>query len=283
MTIKLKGISLRFVAVLASLMVLFSGSSQAQESSPDFASGTFHFFDIIVPLPRETIQQLLPPGYTLGDAPNVLTKGENNHVLLVSMAQVIEGTLYDAAPLPSFYDVKLSIPYVYAPGVKDILVYDIAYFYENAMLCAGVFAECQPSTVTMNYGDSGNFQIQRQVQDFLGSPVIQGSYQLKSEEAPAALVEAVDSYVNTQLMLGSSPLACNSNPTSPYPSCMSRKDRFSEASVGPRTLKVNLKLKLREFGCQAQGLPEVLEVENVIALEGIMPFRAGTPQTCPAE
>jgi hypothetical protein len=46
---------------------------------------------------------------------------------------------------------------------------------------------------------------------------------------------------------------------------------------------VNLKLKLAEFGCQTEGLPEVLEVNNVVALEGIMPFRAGTPQTCPAE
>ena len=113
--------------------------------------------------------------------------------------------------------------------------------------------------------------------------MVQGSYQLDSENASTALTKAVDTYVNTQLMLGSSPLSCNTIPTSAYPSCLAREDRFSEASTGPRTYRVNLKLKLAEFGCQTDGLPDVLEVDNVIALEGIMPFRAGTPQTCPAE
>lgn len=272
-----------FTAALVVFSTVAPGAAQAAEPSGDFASGTFHFYDVMVPQPRAVIEKLLPPGYTLAEAPNVLTRGENNHVLLVSLGQVVEGTLYDGFPLPTFYDVKLSVPYVNAPGVADVVVYDIAYFYENPMLCAGVYAECQPSTVSMPYGDSGQFKIQRELQDFLGSPVIRGSYQLDSEEAPAALVEAVDTYVNTQLMLGSSPLACNTDPNSPYPSCLGREDKFSEASLGPRIHRVNLEVKLREFGCQAEGLPEVLKVENVIALEGIMPFRAGTPQSCPAE
>jgi hypothetical protein len=150
-------------------------------------------------------------------------------------------------------------------------------------MCFGVFAECQPSMVSMSCGDSGEFSVRRQLQDAFSSPVVQGSYQLDSTSASTALTKAVDTYVNTQLMLGSSPLSCNTIPTSAYPSCLAREDRFNEASTGPRTYRVNLKLKLAEFGCQTEGLPEVLEVNNVVALEGIMPFRAGTPQTCPAE
>ncbi len=268
---------------LFSLCSLFASAAVAQDSEPAFASGTFHFFDIIVPQPKELIQKLLPPGYALADAPNVLTKGNNNHVLLVSLGQVIEGTMYGSVPLPGFSDVKLSIPYVKAPGVEGIVVYDIAYFYENPVMCAGVFAECQPSTVSMPYGDSGTFSIHRQLQDVFSLPLVEGSFELDNPDAPKALTNAVDSYVNSQLMLGSSPLACNSNPTSPYPTCLGREDRFSEASLGPRTHRVSLKLKLAEFGCQGEGLPEVLEVNNVIALEGIMPFSAGTPQACPAE
>lgn len=271
------------IALLISLSTLFPGPLWSQESGPDFASGTFHLYDIIVPQPREVIEGLLPPGYTLGDAPRILTRGANNHVLLVSLGQVIEGTLYDSAPLPQFFDVKLSIPYVRAPGVAGEVVYDIAYFYEDPMLCLGVYAECQVSTVSMNYGDSGQFRVQRQLQDALGSPVIEGSYQLDSQNAPTALVEAVDTYINTQLMLGSSHLACNTEPNSPYPSCLGREDRLSEASLGPRTLRVNLRLKLREFGCRAAGLPDILEVENVIAFESIVPFRSDTPQACPGE
>ncbi len=268
---------------LFSLCSLFASATVAQDAEPAFASGTFHFFDVIVPQPKELIQKLLPPGYVLADAPNVLTKGNNNHVLLVSLGRVIEGTMYGSVPLPGFSDVKLSIPYVKAPGVEGIVVYDIAYFYENPAMCAGVFSECQPSTVSMPYGDSGTFSIRRQLQDVLSSPLVEGSFELDSPQASTALTRAVDSYVNSQLMLGSSPLACNSNPTSPYPTCLGREDRFSEASLGPRTHRVSLKLKLAEFGCQGEGLPEVLEVNNVIALEGIMPFRAGTPQACPAE
>lgn len=280
---KMHAIRSPMAGALFSLCSLFASTALAQDAEPAFASGTFHFFDIIVPQPKELIEKLLPPGYTLGDAPNVLTKGEKNHVLLVSLGQVIESTMYDSVPLPSFYDVKLSIPYVKAEGIQDLVVYDIAYFFENPAMCFGVFAECQPSTVSMSYGDSGEFSVRRQLQDVFSSPVVQGSYQLDSENASTALTKAVDTYVNTQLMLGSSPLSCNAIPTSAYPSCLAREDRFSEASTGPRTYRVNLKLKLAEFGCQTEGLPEVLEVDNVIALEGIMPFRAGTPQTCPAE
>lgn len=269
--------------ILFSLCSLFAGISLAQDSEPDFASGTFHFFDIIVPQPKDVILKLLPPGYTLADAPKILTKGKNDHVLLVSLGQVIESTMYDSAPLPSFYDVKLSIPYVKAPGVQGLVVYDIAYFFENPAMCFGVFAECQPSTVNMSYGDSGTFSVRRHLQDALSSPVAEGGYELGSVHASTALVNAVDTYVNTQPMLGSSPLACNAIPSSAYPSCLEREDRFSDATMGPRTHRVSLKLKLAEFGCQAEGLPEVLEVDNVIALEGIMPFRAGTPQTCPVE
>ncbi|MBB3048721.1 hypothetical protein FHR99_002995 [Litorivivens lipolytica] len=272
-----------FVVALLSFSGLFSAAAFAQDADSDFASGTFQFFDIIVPQPKAVIQKLLPPGYTLAEAPNVLTKGENNHVLLLSLGQVIESTMYDSAPLPSFYDVKLSIPYVKAPGIKGLVVYDIAYFFENPAMCFGVFAECQPSTVSMSYGDSGAFSVRRNVQDVFSAPLAEGSYQLDSEHASTALVKAVDTYVNTQPMLGSSPLSCNTIPSSAYPSCLEREDRFSDASMGPRTHRVNLKLKLAEFGCQAEGLPDVLEVENVIAIEGIMPFRAGTPQTCPAE